>query len=587
MDFFDDLDELEDANAIAPDSCAAASKSKEIQDRLCAGALDFEAWPKKPWKEASAEAPPMKPLAELSEEEIEALPFPTGEQFKITKAQLAKIWDTQEPGVNYDFLFPHNLRQLRSMGPEWLTQAFHAAGTLPKDNSVTDIKEIIGLSMDPTGGEALGGAGIKVLLTIEYAKSHPDLHTELFIKMPAPYTPQSERYANVAKQNNDEPEILAYRLLASALPCAVPKAYFGDMSRKNGNALLILQKLNFSRQWKPLSEYKTFEIHPLMDKNKDYQITEQGRKHYPALARALAKLHAAYHSGKLGSTENLQKLFLGFDDQAKSMLEAGWPPASLKDPSPETLKFFEEQSERTMTATRNMCITGCQFVLDTCPQLFPPELRDRQFLRQFVKEASHVAQYEAEMNLYFNSDWNLHSLTHMNCQLDNAFYYNNEEGQVEAGLLDFGGFMFSNPVNSMARNWIAAEPEVMDDISGEILDSYIDELAKQGGPSVDRSKVFHIARLTQAGFPFSTASMLTIAGFAHHSKKDPFWSEVTDRWDPRIQNAFTMRFTTSNWRNTLQLWKSKERAPYKSFLKWLEENPWLPEKKPVPPVKEF
>merc|ERR1712048_1059321 len=182
-----------------------------------------------------------------------------------------------------------------------------------------------------------------------------------------------------------------------------------------------------------------------------------------------------------------------------------------------------------------------------------------------------------------SSDPDIWCIAHGNIQIDNAFYYNNAQGEVEAGLLDFGGIGHSNPVNALVRNWIAAEPEVMDEIDEHILSSYREELALQGGPQVDRAKVLHIARTTQADFAFSMAANLVML-YATHPKRDKAWKEFKDRWDPRIEGVFLTRIFTANWRNMMLLWRSEKRAPYKGFLKWVQENPWLPKKKPTPDV---
>jgi hypothetical protein len=38
--------------------------------------------------------------------------------------------------------FPYNVAQLKEVGPEWYTQAFHKFGTLPADNSVTQVLDV-------------------------------------------------------------------------------------------------------------------------------------------------------------------------------------------------------------------------------------------------------------------------------------------------------------------------------------------------------------------------------------------------------------------------------------------------------------
>ena len=49
----------------------------------------------------------------------------------------------QLPGDLTGVKLMHTVPLLRSAGPAWLTEAFHAAGSLPKDNSVVAIKEMV------------------------------------------------------------------------------------------------------------------------------------------------------------------------------------------------------------------------------------------------------------------------------------------------------------------------------------------------------------------------------------------------------------------------------------------------------------
>lgn len=496
----------------------------------------------------------------------------------MKKKDFEAVVDTQEPGDHYGRKFPHSYELFQELGPEWLTDAFRAAGTLPEDNGVKVVKEVVGLSLDPTKGEALGGAGVKVLLVVEYEKPNPSLHTQFFVKVPHPYTSQGNRYQVSIRDLCDEGEIMFNRVLSAAVPLKVPKYYFGDISRKNTNCCLICEKLDFAKEWKSLDEFAPFEIFPMCDKNKDYNIPDKGRSMYPALGTAMGKLVGAYHSGKMGSKERLARLFYGASEDVAGRLSEGWPPAWLQSPSPETLQFLEAQSEQNVQLMQGMCLVACDFMLNVCPGLFPTELKDRQYLKQFLKQVSHVAQYQTEIDAYMGSCADCFSLVHGNLQIDNAFFYKNEKGEVEAGLLDWGGVSHSNAVNAMVRNWIAAEPEVMDDVDEQILDRFIQACQASGGPKLDKSKVLYMARLTQATFGFAMATHLSQI-YKLYPKADPVWKDIKDRWDSRVEGVFNMRYPTSNWKNFLLLWKSKKRSPYKVFLKWLSENKWLPKKK--------
>merc|ERR1711972_741919 len=47
--------------------------------------------------------------------------------------------DKMSPGMIYGIDFPWSAEKLEEMGVEWLTKAFHAAGTLSEDNRVTSL----------------------------------------------------------------------------------------------------------------------------------------------------------------------------------------------------------------------------------------------------------------------------------------------------------------------------------------------------------------------------------------------------------------------------------------------------------------
>lgn len=76
-------------------------------------------------------------------------------------------------GDQYGLPIPADPATLLSGGAAFLTKAFRASGVLA-DNSVvriSDYREISG-----------GSTGRKVVLSVEYDRAAPDLHTELFVK---------------------------------------------------------------------------------------------------------------------------------------------------------------------------------------------------------------------------------------------------------------------------------------------------------------------------------------------------------------------------------------------------------------------
>eukprot|EP00971_Amphidinium_carterae_P295859 5875731-Amphidinium_carterae.1 len=157
------------------------------------------------------------------------------------KKFLEEVLAKRLTGDLYGLRFPQHPEELftsEEFGLPWLIQAFHLAGSLPKENSIKKVvswKRFIG-----------GGSGPKVMtrktaeaavFEVEYEQPSPDLDTKLFIKMPHPKEENSEeRYAECGAAkfgDNWGGELLFYRYVAPQLPFPCPKFYFGDVCRES------------------------------------------------------------------------------------------------------------------------------------------------------------------------------------------------------------------------------------------------------------------------------------------------------------------------------------------------------------------
>eukprot|EP00439_Symbiodinium_sp_Y106_P009151 s3481_g1.t1 len=83
------------------------------------------------------------------------------------------------PGMLYGLEFPWTGPMLEEFGPNWLTEAFHRAGSLEKSNRVTQV----------TAGNNAG----KFLFNVRYANERPGLHTKLFAKVPFQMTKETKQ----------------------------------------------------------------------------------------------------------------------------------------------------------------------------------------------------------------------------------------------------------------------------------------------------------------------------------------------------------------------------------------------------------
>ncbi|EUA59689.1 hypothetical protein I550_2837 [Mycobacterium intracellulare 1956] len=122
-------------------------------------------------------------------------------------------------GDQYGLPIPADPATLLSGGAAFLTKAFRASGVLA-DNSVvriSDYREISG-----------GSTGRKVVLSVEYDRAAPDLHTELFVK----FSRDLDNPVRDRGKTQMEPEVrFASLSRAPEFPIAVPCPQFADYHR--------------------------------------------------------------------------------------------------------------------------------------------------------------------------------------------------------------------------------------------------------------------------------------------------------------------------------------------------------------------
>lgn len=136
-------------------------------------------------------------------------------------------------GDQYGLPIPADPATLLSGGAAFLTKAFRASGVLA-DNSVvriSDYREISG-----------GSTGRKVVLSVEYDRAAPDLHTELFVK----FSRDLDNPVRDRGKTQMEPEVrFASLSRAPEFPIAVPCPQFADYHRPTGTGLLVTERIKF------------------------------------------------------------------------------------------------------------------------------------------------------------------------------------------------------------------------------------------------------------------------------------------------------------------------------------------------------
>lgn len=344
---------------------------------------------------------------------------------------------TQVLGDMTGLPLPATPEELAAAGPAWLTRAFRAFGTLDKDTEVSAIR-----LCQPVGG---GNSGQKALLDLACDREEPWLERQLFVKLSRDFAdPFRDR-----RRHELEAEVrLAQLARHPAFPVAVAKPWFADFHQASGTGLLISSRIAFGEGG----------IEPYRAKCRDHELADQ-LPWYRATMTALAKLAAADQTGRLAP--DIDRLF-PYD-----------PVAAAAD-----MRFNRSEAELSAAIS-----TYADFAT-TVPQLLPAPIRDPGFIARWREDVLTFARHESVLRHALHSDPRLIALTHWNTNLDNAWFWRNAAGELEAGLLDWGMVRRMNVAYGIWGGLSAAEPAMLTEHLDDLLALYVTVLADHGGPTI-------------------------------------------------------------------------------------------------------
>ena len=406
------------------------------------------------------------------------------------------------PGGTTGVTLPVHPGALREAGVEWLTNAMRAYGSLPADNAVTAITACVPF--------AAGNSGDKLLLTVEYARADPGLHSELFVKFSRCLgDPFRDRRAHEL----DGEVRLAALSRHPAFPVAVAKPYFADFDPASAAGLLITQRIRYGEGG----------IEPLRAKNMDHELADPV-EYYRATITALARLAAAHQSGRL--SPEAERLFPFDAAAAAAELALPWSAAQLSAKAAAIAAFIAD-----------------------CPQLFPASVRTGEFAARLAEDALAFERHDAAIRRFLHADPRLIALAHWNTHIDNAWFWRDAAGVLRAGLLDWG---MVRPMNLAAALWggLSGAGIAMGDSHDALLAHFRHELSAHGGAAVAPEELrlhldLTVVQLTLA-LMFDTPALLRarMPGIAALSGPD----------DPRLARDRVVQGFLHTFAAALDLW---------------------------------
>lgn len=401
--------------------------------------------------------------------------------------------------------FPAHPGALKSGGAEFLTRAFRMSGALGEDNRVAQI----------TGLDEwiLGGTGVKALLSVAYERDTPGLPRDLFVK----FSRNFEDSVRDSGRYHMPPEVrLANVSRDPAFPVAVPKCFYADIEQDTLTGIIITERIPYGRGG----------VEPHHPKCMD-QLLPDPLAHYSALVSNLARLSGAHKAGRLG--ELVERDF----------------PFDLDRMIAGRARF-----EAPLLAKRINRLA--EFLLQY-PHLAPPHIADRAFLDGFCADALLAVEQQEGIWRFLYSRPDLIALCHMNANIDNAWFWREQDGALRAGLIDWGSVGQMSVASSIWGCLGAAEPETHDRHLDQLLDLFVAEYARAGGPVLHRGD---LAQHLEMHVMMSALHMTTAPPAILREVPNP--AVAVDRYDPIFTANETARVQLKITVSLLNMWQRRD-----------------------------
>lgn len=402
---------------------------------------------------------------------------------------------------------PATAEALVTGGADWLTQAFRAMGSLGDDNRVTAIRQaraFVG-----------GGTGAKQMLSVSYDRPGPGLFEDLFVKF-------SRNYAELSNDNarhHMEPEVRFAALSRTpGFPVTVADCLFADFEDTSGTGLMITRAIPFGKDG----------IERQYGKCLDHEMPEP-LDHYRTLITALARLAGSFKAGRLPAYVAAEFPF----DRARALAS-------------DRLRHDDRQLANRINRYRDFARAH--------PGLLPDAIRSQAFIASLLAGALAFRAHEDAIKTFLHSRDDMIALCHWNANSDNAWYWRDDAGDLNCGLLDWGSVGQMPLAMSLWGCLSSAESWLWRDHLAELVALFCSEYAGAGGPVLDPAELHEHLLYYSAmmGLLWLTDAPPRIL------REVPDLGDCADRFDPRILASETARVQLQMMTNFLSFWQAED-----------------------------
>jgi hypothetical protein len=405
---------------------------------------------------------------------------------------------------------PLHLEALRAAGPDYLTSAFRAAGSMGEGNRVTAITEL-----EPFAG---GSTGRKARLSVAYEHPDPTLPEHLFVKLSRDL--DDELRDRGRNQMRSEVRFVLLSQIPD-FPVAVPRCLFGDFHAESGTGVLISERIAFGEGG----------IEPHHPKARDWELDDL-LAHYDALLSAVARLAGAHRAGR-------------FPADVMAHFEPRRAGARAGDRSPATPDRIRELVDRYADLAAR------------APQLLPASLRSEAFLALLREQAPRAIEHGDALRAAVQARADdLRAFCHWNANIDNAWFWRDDDGVLACGLLDWGNVGQMSMVTAISSCLTFAEPDFVVEHLDHLLARFSEVFEEAGGGPLDPA----LLRQQLARHVVSGGLQWPLGAVALLERIVPDLEAVADRFDPRIADHELPRTQLHLLTWSLVLWQAVDPA---------------------------
>merc|ERR1719510_2258542 len=155
--------------------------------------------------------------------------------------------------------------------------------------------------------------------------------------------------------------------------------------------------------------------------------------------------------------------------------------------------------------------------------------------------------YKAEIECWKNSDPNYCAIGHVNLNADNAYYWRDEAGKLDCGVIDWGGFGENCLGHKMWWCFNCADFEQVQHHLDEYIDIFVTTFQQSGGPQIRKEVMRMQVFLTAIA---NIMFMVKAVPNCYTMCPEKEFATITDRLDPRVSSDVHGKSTL---RTTLQV----------------------------------